>query len=489
MRTPRPLSTIILFFSVLSLPLLAQQSGDFTYSSSAGAVTITRYTGAGGAVNIPENIAGQPVRKIGFQAFFRCFNVTSVTLPDTVTALEHNAFIECSGLTNVTFSNNLTSIGQSAFGLCTSLVHVTFPSSLTSIGEYAFSEATGLKTATFLGNAPTTFGPGVFNLAAPGFTVYHLAGKTGFTSPLWEGYPTLPIEFTYTINSGSVTITGYTGAGGHVVVPPTITGLPVTQINPEAFHAGIRPDNNSITGITFPDTVTYIGWGAFAGCSGLTSVGFGSGLATIDYSAFYGCTGLTAITIPASVTNVESAAFGLTGLTEATFVGNAPATFGDSVFHSTPSGFTVYYYDGRTGFSSPTWKSYPAVKLGGTHGSIEAWRSRHFGTTANSGTAADNADPDGDGVSNLVEFAFNTNPRNGSNVIHTSPAGIKGLPLTSVVNQNGNLILKTEFVRRKSSANLSYTVQYSDSLASATWITVPNASIITPIDSDWERVV
>ncbi len=36
----------------------ALQSGDFTYTVSDSKVTITGYTGAGGAVEIPDNITG-----------------------------------------------------------------------------------------------------------------------------------------------------------------------------------------------------------------------------------------------------------------------------------------------------------------------------------------------------------------------------------------------------------------------------------------------
>jgi len=41
---------------------------------------------------------------------------------------------------------------------------------------------------------------------------------------------------------------------------------------------------------------------------------------------------------------------------------------------------------------------------------IDLWRLNHFGTTSNTGMAADSADPDGDGLSNLVEYALGLNP-------------------------------------------------------------------------------
>ena len=48
----------------------------------------------------------------------------------------------------------------------------------------AFSGCTSLSRVVFLGNAPTT-GYGAFTNAAPGFTIYYLSSRTGFTSPTW----------------------------------------------------------------------------------------------------------------------------------------------------------------------------------------------------------------------------------------------------------------------------------------------------------------
>jgi hypothetical protein len=42
-------------------------------------------------------------------------------------------------------------------------------------------------------------------------------------------------DFTYTTNGGTITITGYTGPGGAVTIPNTITALPVTTIADNAF--------------------------------------------------------------------------------------------------------------------------------------------------------------------------------------------------------------------------------------------------------------
>ena len=64
---------------------------------------------------------------------------------------------------------------------------------VTSIGFFAFNSCSNLATATFMGDAPV-LGTTVFDRAAPGFTVYYLAGSTGFTSPTWESYPAVEID-------------------------------------------------------------------------------------------------------------------------------------------------------------------------------------------------------------------------------------------------------------------------------------------------------
>lgn len=56
--------------------------------------------------------------------------------------------------------------------------------------------------------------------------------------------------------------------------------------------------------------------------------------------------------------------------------------------------------------------------------SLEAFRFQYFGTIANTGNAADSADPDGDGRTNLVEFNAGTNPLEvtAPDVVITNPA-------------------------------------------------------------------
>ncbi len=54
-------------------------------------------------------------------------------------------------------------------------------------------------------------------------------------------------DFTYTTDNSTITITAYTGPGGDVTIPDTISGLPVTSIGDEAFYY-----NDTVTSVRFP---------------------------------------------------------------------------------------------------------------------------------------------------------------------------------------------------------------------------------------------
>ena len=102
----------------------------------------------------------------------------------------------------------------------------------------------------------------------------------------------------------------------------------------------------------------------------------------------------------------------------------------------------------------------------------QSWRQQYFGTTESSGNAADNADADGDGVLNLLERAFGTNPTvSQTNVISVSGQTIvPGSPTTIVASSTYSVNHRALFGRRKdyASAGLTYTAQFSADLA--TWV-------------------
>jgi hypothetical protein len=103
----------------------------------------------------------------------------------------------------------------------------------------------------------------------------------------------------------------------------------------------------------------------------------------------------------------------------------------------------------------------------------QSWRQQHFGTTENTGNAADTANPDGDGLANLLERAFGTNPTvSQSNVISVSGQTIvPGSPTTRVTSTQYAVDYRALYGRRKDYviAGLTYTTQFSADLT--TWVT------------------
>lgn len=122
---------------------VAAATNTFYFNPTTG--TITKYAESDTVVVIPSKINGTPVETIGHGAFERSA-VTSVTIPDSVTAILDRAFANCSQLTNISIPNSVTSIGFSAFEHCTSLKSITLPSSLNSISEALFSDCSQLTT-------------------------------------------------------------------------------------------------------------------------------------------------------------------------------------------------------------------------------------------------------------------------------------------------------------------------------------------------------
>jgi len=155
---------------------------------------------------------------------YPCGTSGGFTLPSSVTSIGGWAFANCTGLTSVTIPNSVTSIGIYTFSGCSGLTSVSIPDSVTSIAGWAFFGCSNLTGAYFYGNAPT-MGSYVFFNCSSGFTVYYLAGSTGFTNPwcpysISECYPAevfTPSSTTTTTQPTTTTSvsTTTTSSGGH----------------------------------------------------------------------------------------------------------------------------------------------------------------------------------------------------------------------------------------------------------------------------------
>ena len=247
------------------------------------------YAGLTSAV-VPESVTynGQTYRvtSIGQQAFCRCSNLLSITIPNSVTSIRRGAFWYCSGLVSVTIPNSVTDIGWVGFADCSGLVSIIIPNSVTNIDNEAFSGCSSLTSITI----PSS----VANIGA-----FPFSGCSSLTS--------------ITVEKGN---THYDSRDNCNAIIETATNTlicgcqnttilnSVTSIGDHAFSG-----RSGLTSITIPNSVTYIGDGAFEYCIGLTSISIPNGVTSIGMYAFSECTSLTSIIIPGSITVIVPGAF------------------------------------------------------------------------------------------------------------------------------------------------------------------------------------
>ena len=257
--------------NLLILPLLvaslqAASVGDLTFSLNGDG---TEYIVSGcdqsasGSLDIPSTYNGLPVTSIRSFAFESCGNLTSITIPDSVTRILDYAFAFCSSLTSIIIADSITSIENGALSYCTSLNSVTFE-----------------------GDAPT-FGtrPDVF-AGSDSVTVYYYASKSGWSNTV-AGRTAVGIYLiVFTLNGDgteySVSDCDST-ATGSLDIPSTYNGLPVTSVDDYAFSSCAL-----IESVTIPSSITEIPWGAFYNCTNLNSVNIPDSIVSIGPHAFEG---------------------------------------------------------------------------------------------------------------------------------------------------------------------------------------------------------
>ena len=129
---------------------------------------------------IPEEYNGKPVVEIAPLAFYYCYSVVEVKMPNTITKIGYSAFEGCNNLESIKLSNSLTTIEYDAFLSCNSLTSIAIPKSVTSIGRGIFNYCYELKRINFTGTVKQWQAidkPDGWDVRTGDYTVYCIIGK------------------------------------------------------------------------------------------------------------------------------------------------------------------------------------------------------------------------------------------------------------------------------------------------------------------------
>ena len=263
-----------------------------------------------GDISIPESVTynGQiySVTEIGYRAFYQSYNLSSITIPNSVTNIRNDAFMGCEKLISATIGDSVKTIGDGAFYNCGSLTTISIPNSVTKINAYAFTKCSELVSVV-MGNSVRSIGHDAFkdcrslasvnipeSITSIGSSAFQGCGLTSLSIPnsvtKIESYVFYSCNFLNSVDLGnSVTSIGQYAFARCFMDSITIPES-VTTIEKGAFR------ENSLKEITLPNSVTNIGEEAFGYCYPLISVSIGNNVTNIGKKAFIYCYNMTSFT-------------------------------------------------------------------------------------------------------------------------------------------------------------------------------------------------
>ena len=235
---------------------------------------------------------------IRYGAFQNCTALKQITLPKSMTFIEGGAFQNCSALSSILVPQNVTYLGASAFSGCTSLTSATLPEAITRISSGLFENCSSLTTVQ-ASSALTSIGSRAFaeTSALSSFTFPQTLTAVGAESFTGSGIVTANLPQSVT----------YLGAGAFA----DCTKLVYAQV-PAAIQAVRERTFRNCTelkNVSIPEGIRYIGAAAFQNDVSLQTVDFAQSLLTICDNAFEGSGVGEGLVLPPALRTIGSRAF------------------------------------------------------------------------------------------------------------------------------------------------------------------------------------
>ncbi len=177
--------------------------------------------------------------------------------------ISNGAFNGLLNLTSISIPDSVSSIGDYAFYGCKRLTNISIPNSVSSIGDEAFYDCTGLTTATYNGS-PEDITIGSENSCLTNVLIY-LKGSCGTN-----------LTYYFDHEVGELTISGT----GRMTDYESANSTPWNDLVGKGYD---------INKIIVENGVASIGSYAFSACKGLTAVNLPKTIKMIYSSAFQGC--------------------------------------------------------------------------------------------------------------------------------------------------------------------------------------------------------
>lgn len=288
-----------------------------------------------GCVSLTDTYLPKSCFGNGYASLSGC-SIENVVVPEGVTLLDYSEFSNA-GIKSIVLPSTLKEIGYAAFYKCpieeivlpdglekidrrafygTNLKEVVIPASVKEMSDMSFDGVEGLERLIFLGDAPQNFTDWEYAYDEPDkFYEIHISNSAeGFSFPRWNGFPVrytdsdemphISGDFEYFENEKGITVSGYLGKGGDIVIPESINGKAVTEIGIRAFGG-----NEAVKTVKFPETLETICNRAFMACIGLEKLELPSSVRNIGSASFASCNALTELNIPQGVETVGNDAF------------------------------------------------------------------------------------------------------------------------------------------------------------------------------------